>query len=411
MSATLTPVAAGDRIVVVDALRGFALMGIVLVHMVEQYVGGPVPQTVGAFTSHGPVDSVIEGLINVFIRGKFFTIFSLLFGLSFFIQLERAEQKGTSFGARFLWRLAILFAIGFVHNLFYRGDILTVYALLGVVLVPLNRLSDRALLWTAVLLLIVPRFLIFGAEQALGLTPPDVLDNQAAQQAYWEVLREGSLGELFAMNAGYGFWTKMYFQFHWVARGYQTLALFLLGLYVGRRGYFNDLEGHRPLLRRLVRWGGGLTLGFFLLTGLTFGLLQPAFGSPVFLAAMTFADLGNMAMTGLLIGAFGLWYLKPNLRRTLDQLVPYGRMALTNYFVQSLIGTFIFFNYGLGLLGEIGSSLTFLLAIVLFVTQVVFSRYWLQRFHYGPLEWLWRSLTYGRWQPLRKARAVAVVNH
>ena len=411
MSATLTPVAAGDRIVVVDALRGFALMGIVLVHMVEQYVGGPVPQTVGAFTSHGLADNIVEALINIFIRGKFFTIFSLLFGLSFFIQLDRAEQKGASFGLRFLWRLAILFAIGFMHNLFYRGDILTVYALLGIVLLPLNRLSDRALLWTALLLLILPRFVVYGTEQLLSLTPPDVLDNQAAQQAYWDVLREGSLGQLFAMNAGYGFWSKMYFQFHWVARGYQTLALFLLGLYVGRRGYFTDLEANRPLLRKLLRWGGGLALGFFLLTGLTFGLLNPAFGSPLFYLAMTFADLGNMAMTGLIIGAFGWWYLKPNLRRTLDKLVPYGRMALTNYFTQSLIGTFIFFHFGLGLLGAIGSGLTFLLAVVIFVTQVAFSRYWLRRFHYGPLEWLWRSLTYGRWQPLRKGEPVAVVSH
>ena len=131
MSETTT----NKRLDVVDALRGFALMGIVVVHFVEQYLGGPTPSDHQNYTQHIPADNVVETFINIVLRGKFFMLFSFLFGLSFTLQMDNAAKRGVNFSGRFLWRLIVLFAIGTVHHLFYRGDILTIYAVLGLPLV------------------------------------------------------------------------------------------------------------------------------------------------------------------------------------------------------------------------------------------------------------------------------------
>ncbi|MGB5646574.1 MAG: hypothetical protein WBM55_05595, partial [Muriicola sp.] len=132
-----------SRMDIVDALRGFSLAGIVIVHMVENYIGAPFPEGTMEATHQGPLDYVVDGFILLFLRGKFFALFSFLFGLSFFIQMDKARRGGMDFRMRFLWRLMILLAIGFAHSLFYRGDILTIYALLGVLLIPCYKLKDR----------------------------------------------------------------------------------------------------------------------------------------------------------------------------------------------------------------------------------------------------------------------------
>ncbi|MEO0526488.1 MAG: DUF418 domain-containing protein, partial [Bacteroidota bacterium] len=134
------------RIEIIDALRGFSLAGIVIVHMVENYVGAPTPEHVMDATRAGIADYIVDGFIAVFLRGKFFALFSFLFGLSFFIQINNAEKQGNRFAGRFLWRLLILFGIGYLHHLFYRGDILTIYAVLGIFLIPFHRIGNKWIL-------------------------------------------------------------------------------------------------------------------------------------------------------------------------------------------------------------------------------------------------------------------------
>ena len=135
-----------QRLLSVDALRGFSLAGIVIVHMVENFIGGPPPAEAMAAVNQGWPDSVVDGFIFLFLRGKFFALFSFLFGLSFFIQMEKGAQKGSGFEGRFLWRLILLLLIGIVHHMFYRGDILTIYALLGIVLIPFYRLPTKLII-------------------------------------------------------------------------------------------------------------------------------------------------------------------------------------------------------------------------------------------------------------------------
>ena len=134
-----------ERIDSIDVLRGFTLLGIILVHFTEQYYAGMHPQKYASFTEKGILDNIVSGFTGIFVTGKFFMIFSFLFGLSFYLQLSKSNS-GPAFFLRFVWRLAILFAIGFIHSLHYRGDILTIYAVLGLGLLIFYRLPDRALL-------------------------------------------------------------------------------------------------------------------------------------------------------------------------------------------------------------------------------------------------------------------------
>lgn len=394
------------RIVAIDALRGFALLGIVLVHMVEQYLGGPPPEP--NFGVFAPVDSAVGGVLDLLVRGKFFMMFSLLFGLSFFMLMERGAGRDTSFRSRFLWRLTLLLLIGLVHHLFYRGDILTIYALLGAVLLLFYRASDRTLLLTALLLFLgAPRVLLLAAGEAFGFNPMLLPNNPTGNLAYFEVLRSGSILAVFASNLLEGLQLKLGFQFGLFGRGYQTLALFLIGLYLGRQRWHESLPERRPALRRVLAWGGTLSLAAagagallmpMLSAGPSGGTQPPLWGMAV---GLGFQDLFNAATAAVLMAGFVLLYLRPAGGRILAIMAPVGQTALTSYVLQTLLGTYILYGWGMGRIGVIGASTAALLALCIFGAQIVASTLWLQHFRFGPIEWVWRTLTLGRLQPMR----------
>ena len=399
-----------DRIIAIDALRGFALFGMVVVHMVEQYMGSPPPASQPSFGVFSTVDMVARGIVGLLFMGKFFAMFSLLFGLSFFIQMDRTSGRGHAFTGRFLWRLALLFVIGAAHHLFYRGDILTIYAMLGASLVLFYRASARTILVVAVLLgLGVPRLLLVGVAEAVGVRWMMLPDDRAVQ-TYFDTLRGGSLLAVFVSNVREGFLTKLEFQFGVFGRGYQTLALFLIGLYLGRLRWHESLADLRRPLRRIALWGGVT----FLAVGGVFGLLVATGGGPPSTpAAITpwqavvglgLYDLFNLGFMCFLMAGFLLLYRAPAWHRVLRSLAPVGQTALTSYVCQSLIGTFIFYGYGLGRLGQIGAAGAVLLALLVFAAQVGVAALWLRSFRFGPVEWLWRSLTYGQLQPFQVGR-------
>ena len=401
-----------ERIVAIDALRGFALLGILLVHMVEQYVASPPPSAeadIGVFTA---ADSAIRVIVGLLLGGKFFALYSLLFGVRFYIQLERSARCGGRFASRFAWRLAILFAAGMVHHLFYRGDILAIYAALGFLLLPLNRLGDRALLGIAAVLALGGHRVVLAAHAAAQGGPIAVVPlDQAALEAYFAAIRSGSLGALFASNLTDGLTTKLHFQFGWMGRGWQTLALFIAGLYIGRRRWHEQLTERRRSMRLVMFGGLGLSAGAAGIAALAFvsGLVpqSPDAVRPWHYAAgLTLYDLFNLGLTAAIGGGFvlacsgGLW---PLLRR----FSPVGQTALSSYLSQSAIGVLIFYGFGLGLLGRIPLAFAFLLGLVIFAGQMIGSALWLRAFRHGPVEWLWRSLTDWRMYPLRRTEPAA----
>jgi len=357
-----------QRIEIIDALRGFALAGIVFCHMLENFTASPIPMSAIEAMNPSIIDQIADGFVSFLFRGKFFALFSFLFGLSFFIQMDNGNKRGSYFGVRFLWRLIILFAIGFVHSMFYRGDILTLYAALGIFLIPFYS------------------------------------PNSPMIEAYFNILQNGSITDVFASNAIEGNLTKAEFQFGVFSRGYLTFGFFLLGLFIGRIEFFKNYLTEKKFLKKL--WIGGLILlGVSILAMVAiFSSMGPdvSFNSWTSMFGLTFFDLMNVALTILIVAIFVILYKKVKPQRFLQKFIPYGKMALTNYFLQSIIGTFIFFGWGLGYLTKIPNSYVFLMAIVLIAVQMWLSQVWLKYFYYGPLEWLWRSLTFFKIIPLKR---------
>lgn len=411
----------GERIEFVDALRGFALAGIALAHFGEQYLGF-MPPPGQTYNIHGIADGVLEAFSWLFVRGKAFGIFSFMFGLSFALQMQRAEQRApdADFRPRFAWRLLILFAFGWLHGLAYSGDILTVYAVLGLPLVLFYRVPDRWLLVFALVLLIgVPRAaqrVIAGPSTA---TERELLQARMNAEAveHWRALSAGDVSSIARLHATTGFLSKWDFQFGFFGRGFQTFGLFLLGLWAGRHRVFADVARHAALFRRIWRWSGALALAIPVLGAILFAASRAASGgqppqpagtppdvsSWAVVAGMGSFDAWNNAMTLFYIASFALLFLRERWRPRLLSFAPVGRMALSAYVAQTVIGVLIFFGVGLGLLGRFGNTVTMPLGVAVFALQVWICRAWLARFRFGPLEWVWRSLTWLRLEPFRRA--------
>lgn len=402
-----------ERIQIIDALRGFALAGILLVHMVEQFLGAQPSDAMMSEMFRGTADQVLAGLLEILVRGKFLALFSFLFGLSFFIQMDRATDRSKTFHGRFLWRITLLLIIGYAHSLFYRGDILTIYAMLGFLLVPFYAVRTRVLLAVAALLLLgAGRYAVFAISGGETIMPyGDFSPELPHNQAYYAALLSGSLLDVFASNAWLGHMSKLEFQVTLSGRLFLTFAFFLLGLWAGRVSLFEKREEWHGLFKRALWAGLAASVAFLGLTIVLFSTLSAGNGMPVFdswhsMFARSSYDLFNLAVTVVILCTFVLAYNRPRGERFLAQLAPYGRTALTNYLLQTVIGTFVFYNWGLGYLGKLSNTEAFGIALVVLVLQVLASRWWLKQFRYGPVEWLWRSGTRLEWQPLA-GRAVS----
>lgn len=402
------PSSKSSRIEIIDALRGFALAGILICHMVEQYIGAGMPKIHSEAVTLGLSDHIVEGLINFFLRGKFLALFSFLFGISFFIQMDNGVQKGVAFGGRFLWRLLLLFVIGYLHSLFYRGDILTIYAMLGIFLIPFFRVPNKWVLGFAALLFLgLGRYTVFffshGEHLFLNIDPmnfdePHLLD-------YYNTLKNGSLWNVFATNSWEGQLDKMNFQYGTFGRAYFTFAFFLIGLYVGRSEFFKRFYEERKFTKKVLV---GSIILFVVSIGICVGVFmsigsEMKMNSWLAMIGLSGYDLVNLAMTLIYIALFVMLYRNIKHQRFLIKLAPYGRMALTNYVMQSILCTMLFYGWGFGFLGKMSNSYTVLIAIALIVVQVWVSKIWLQHFTYGPLEWLWRSLTFFKVHPMKKS--------
>lgn len=380
---------AAERIVVVDALRGFALAGILLANSL--YWSGwdfmPEAQAIARF---GREETLRLGFWHKFlIDGKFYTIFSLLFGLGFALQLARLEARGAD-GLRILRRrLLVLLGIGLVHLvLVWDGDILTLYALLGFVLPWFRRLSGRALLlWAAGCLLLplatAPLF------RAVGWAPWNVVFPLAA--AINREMADPSADLIGLLQrpdwASFFGWKSVGWLFRiWNILDWwripKVLGAMLLGMWAGRRLVGGTLLSDRRLLLAVL--AGGLLIG---LPGSWLYATTPGAGQNSWGSMIGTAPLGLAYAAGFVL----LWNRASPL---LLVLAPGGRMALTNYLAQSVLGTAIYLGIGFGLVGRAPPATVYGIAAAIFAVQLAWSHLWLARFDQGPMEWLWRRLTY-----------------
>jgi uncharacterized protein len=398
------PVPGRERIEVMDILRGVAILGILVVNM------GLFSLPEGLAANQvwpNSVDGTVERLILLFAQEKFKALFSFLFGLSLAVQMMRAEARGAPFLPLYLRRLSVLLLIGLGHFLLlWDGDILHDYALLGFVLLLFRRRSLKTLLVWASIFLSIP-VLFYGLTTYYSITRelnPQLMNwishaNEAEDPKSIEETRRiysgGTYLEIIEFRA-----RELPRDLAPDTEDAYLSAIFLLGLYAGRRGIFHDISGHLPFIRRVQRWG--------LMIGIAGNAAFAAGGS---LDPSPTSVMQNVGRTCLVIAApaMSLFYASTILlltqgeawRRRLASLAAVGRMALSNYLLQSLICTTIFYGYGLALFGKVRPSLGLLLTTIICLIQIPLSVWWLRRFRFGPIEWLWRSLTYGQRQPMR----------
>jgi uncharacterized protein len=387
-----------------DALRGFALTGVLLANLntltlyaylsAEQRAALPTP----AF------DHWMRIALVFFVSRKFLTLFSFLFGLSFAVQLMRAEARGADAITPYVRRLLVLLLIGLAHGtLLWWGDVLRFYAILGMGLLLFRRASARALLGTGLALTTVGWALLGALTDPLIRQLRARLPSSAETDAVtFAIFSEGRWADVVWRNPVHdvidltAFWYQPVFIF----------GVFLLGVWTGRQRVFHEPEAHRTLLRRVL--AGGLALG---LAGNTVWVLYaffalservPALAAPAGLAVLrVLSSTGYVALGLAYASGFALLFLRSHWRRRLEVLAPVGRMALTNYLMHAVVCVPVFYGFGLGVgprAGVPGLLVTFTL---LFGAQVILSRWWLARFRFGPAEWGWRSLTYRRLQSMR----------
>jgi len=414
----LTATAGQKRIVELDLMRGFALFGILIVNM--QFFGLPFYTVVSDMNPfNSPADLASRFLVGVAFEGKFITLFSFLFGLGFWIFISRARQKGRSAGPLFLRRLFILALFGAAHAfLFWAGDILLFYALLGLVTMLFLNRKDRTLKVWIVLLPVLHILFVAGIVALVqwGMSVPEAADEitreidqsraemEAMAATAMETYRSGTFTEMMEIRR-----RELAFAYQGFIMGgigvFYLLAVFLAGMYAGRTGWFTNIGERLPALRHYVPWllilGFACAVpGYLLMRGVD--IMMPGWHMPLHLLLFI---VGSPALTAsyviLLLSAWHRygremsgWFWQA-LRDT-------GRMSLTIYLTQTLVATTIFNGYGLGMYGQVPVWMMVLLAISLFAIQMAVAHWWMKHFTMGPLEWLWRAATYGYLPALRK---------
>jgi uncharacterized protein len=390
-----------ERIAVVDVLRAFALLGIVITHAEMGFLAGPPPAE--DFMRIHEIDDAVHRFVAVLIESKFFSIFAFLFGLSFAIQLERARQKGTAFAGRFAWRLIVLLFIGLAHQLLFNGDILMIYALLGLLLIPLGRVSTRLLCILGLLLVFNVPGIVQGFS-SIYATPPTPEEQRAnAEIGAWfmakgqglsTAMNSGSLVDIARVNLTDGLLMKAVYQ-AFTGRLWITFGCFLIGVCAWRARLFEDSPASRRFFRRLLVAGGTVAA---VTTAIT---LAVETSTPVGAAWLGLAaNVQKVTLAASYVAAVTLWYWRYSMG-LLAELAPLGKMGLTTYLLQSVFLAIVFYGVGFGMMGELGHAAATGIGIAFFVVQVFMARWWLARMSMGPVEWLWRSATQFRWQPLR----------
>lgn len=379
------------RIDVADVLRGLAVMGIIILHSIEHFNFYSFPDSVPAEWMKFTDKAIWNGLFFAF-SGKAYAVFALLFGFSFYIQDNNQQRRGKDFRLRFLWRLVILFVIGQFNAAFFTGEILTMYALLGVILPVFSRCSDRTVVIVATLLILQPVewFKLFYA-----LCRPDYVAGPSLAAHYFglafEVQKNGTFLETIRMNL----WEGQLANFTWAlehGRIMQTPGLFLFGMLVGRRRLFLYNPQNEQLWLKTL---GISLLCFFPIYGLN--NMVPGYIERTAILVplqLILSSLSNLSFMVMLVCGLLLTFYRIKDRSFLMRFTAYGKMSMTNYIGQSVIGSLLFYHWGFELGRYLGITFSFFFGILFVLLQMSFCSWWMSRHKHGPFEGLWKRLTW-----------------
>lgn len=391
----------GYRLEAVDALRGFALLAIVLLHNLEHYniFYGAEPRAEWLQW----LDTKTMELFYFLFAGKAYATFSLLFGFSFFIQMRNARRRGSDFRVRFAWRMLLLVGFSQFHALFYNGDILLLYAVCGLILIPASSWSNRTVVIVATLLMLQP---LCWAKIVYAMINPDYVDTNSLFMQYAasaeQVGRTGDLCQTLANNIWNG---QLYSNFWQVEAGrlFQTPALFLLGMWLGRKSFFEKSAESRRFWFRTLIIAAIACVPLYLLKEMVSEHITNITILSYYCIAVPM--LYNFMFMSLLVAAFMLaWFHAGNGYCGQRFIMSFGRMSLTNYIGQSIIGVIIYYHFGFNLWDKTGPFESVLIGIAIFSIMLWFSRRWLATHRQGPLEYLWKK---GTWVSMGKTPDVA----
>lgn len=408
-AARVGPVSLSQRILFIDVLRGMALFGILAANMRAFVAPLDIYGDIGALF-HSRADVLAQWCIDAFIQGKFISIFSFLFGMGFAIQMSRAEAKGVRFLSFYPRRLLALALFGVIHGvLIWGGDVLLTYACSGAILLLFRNRQQKTLLWWAGGLIALP---IVAGSVFLGVyfsrwhqawmdpKPPDLTKIYAVIQIY----AHGTVRQILAQN-----WVEWKRELPATGFAVYATGLFLLGMWVWRAGIVQRLAEYKPVLRKVCAW--------CLPVGLAFGVYVASVAALVprdrvslwgFSAGVLWYPSSAILSAGYASG-LALLFLQEDWRKWLQPFAAVGRTALTNYLMQSVICTLFFYHYTTGLYGRIGPAWAWVPTVILYSAQVVISNWWLSLFRFGPMEWLWRGMTYGKFPAMRREEVLPVV--
>lgn len=377
------------RIEVVDALRGFAVMAIILVHNLEHFIF-PVYPTDSPEWLKILDQSVFNGVFSLF-AGKAYAIFALLFGFTFYIQTSNQKRQGKDFGYRFLWRLVLLAGFATLNAAFFpAGDVLLLFVVVGIVLFLTRNWSDKAVLVASVIFLLQP--VEWYHYIASLVNPAHQLPDLKVGEMYAEVAeytKAGNIGDFIRGNVTLGQKASLLWAVN-AGRFFQTAGLFLLGFYIGRKQLFAASEKNLHLWIKILIVSAVAFAPLYTLKELVME------SSPIIRQSVgtAFDMWQKLAFTLVLIASFVLLYQNKRFCGKVSSLRFYGRMSLTNYITQSIVGAFIYFPFGLYLAPYCGYTASLLVGIFTFLLQVRFCKWWLGRHKQGPLESIWHKWTW-----------------
>ena len=377
------------RLHVVDALRGFAIVSIMLLHNIEHFDFYFTPAGQPNWLI-GLNQGIWDTLFFLF-GGKSYAIFALLFGLTFFIQSDNQAKRGKDFRGRFAWRLLLLLGFGLINSAFYQGDILTIYAILGFALIPVAKLSNKAVFWIALVLMLQP---VEWINFFVGLQHPEVKMANPASWAFFakvgDYIPGDSIVKTWIGNLTNGkiavlLWT-------WEAgRIFQTISIFMLGMLAGRKKLFVSSDVTNRFWRKTLLIATISFIPLFIIkNGLPNWTASEAVRRPLITIVSTWSNLAFMLV---LVSVFFIAYQKFS-GRILNIFTSFGKMSMSNYIIQSILGSFIYYGFGLGLYKYTGATLCLLIGISLAIVQGIFSNWWMKNHRQGPLETIWHKLTW-----------------
>lgn len=377
------------RIEVVDALRGFAVMAIIWVHNLEHFIF-PVYPTDSPTWLNVLDQGVFNAVFSLF-AGKAYAIFALLFGFTFYIQSNNQKRQGKDFGYRFLWRLVLLAGFATLNAAFFpAGDVLLLFVVVGLVLFLTRNWSDKAILVTSIIFLLQPvewyhyvANLINSAHQLPDLKVGEMYAEVAAYT------KAGNFGDFIWGNITLGQKASLLWAVN-AGRFFQTAGLFLLGFYIGRKQLFVASEQNLRLWVKILIISAVLFAPLYTLKELIMGnegIIPQTAGT-------AFDMWQKLAFTLVLVASFVLLYQSERFRKLVGNLRFYGKMSLTNYITQSIIGALIYFPFGLYLAPYCGYTVSLLIGIFTFLLQVRFCKWWLAGHKQGPLERIWHQWTW-----------------